>query len=65
MLILTRNQGETIMVGDHIAISVVAISATEVRIGVTAPRDIRIDRKEIYDARRGQRPAATATPGDP
>jgi carbon storage regulator len=48
MLILTRREGETLMVGDDVAITVLGIKGNQVRIGVIAPKDISVHREEIY-----------------
>ena len=48
MLILTRRVGETLMIGDNITITVLGVKGNQVRIGVNAPKDIAIHRKEIY-----------------
>ena len=50
MLVLTRKQNESIMLGGDIEIIVTEISPTQVRLGIKAPRDLEILRKEIYDA---------------
>ena len=47
MLILTRKQNESIIIGDNIEIVVTRVSGNKVRIGVAAPRDIAVYRKEI------------------
>ncbi len=49
MLILTRRVGETLMIGDDITVSVLAIKSNQVRIGVNAPRDVTVHREEIYN----------------
>ena len=49
MLVVTRKRGESIVVGDGIEIHVVSVGANGVRIGVTAPRDIPVHRREVYD----------------
>ena len=49
MLILTRKPGETIRIGDDIAISVIEIRGNQVRIGITAPRDVTVHREEVYE----------------
>jgi carbon storage regulator len=49
MLILTRRVGETIMVGDEIQVSVLAVKGNQVRIGVTAPKDMPVDREEVRE----------------
>ena len=47
MLILTRRAGETIRIGADVEVTVVAINASQVRIGVKAPKDVIVDREEI------------------
>ena len=49
MLILTRRINETLMIGDDIKVMVTGISGNQVRIGITAPDDVKIYRSEIYD----------------
>jgi carbon storage regulator len=48
MLVLTRKCNQSIMVGDEIEISVLAIMGEKVRIGIQAPRDVPVFRKEVY-----------------
>jgi len=54
MLVLTRKVNESIMLGGDIEIVIAEISPTQVRIGIKAPRDLEILRKEIYDAVSGE-----------
>jgi carbon storage regulator len=49
MLVLSRNVGEKISIGDTISLSVVAINGNNVRFGVEAPRDISVHRAEVYE----------------
>lgn len=49
MLILNRKQNECIMVGDDVRIMVVEIRDDKVRIGIDAPTDIPVHRREVYD----------------
>jgi len=49
MLILTRKAGETIRIGDDIAISVIEIRGNQARLGITAPRNITVHREEVYE----------------
>jgi len=48
MLVLTRKSNQSIMIGDEIEISVLAIMGEKVRIGIQAPRDVPVYRKEVY-----------------
>src|SRR4051794_40865134 len=65
MLVLSRQRDETIMIGDDIEITVVDIRGDKVRLGINAPRDIMVHRKEVYEAiRRENRAAAQVKPED-
>jgi carbon storage regulator len=55
MLILTRRRGESIRVGDHITFTVLGVSGEQVRIGVAAPREIAVDREEIYVRKKNEK----------
>ena len=48
MLVLTRKSNQSIMIGDEIEVSVLAIMGEKVRIGIEAPRSIPVLRKEVY-----------------
>jgi carbon storage regulator len=49
MLILTRKDGETLMVGDDIQVQVLGVKGNQVRLGVNAPKDVTVHREEIYN----------------
>ena len=48
MLVLTRKKHQSIMVGDNIEISILDVIGDKVRIGIQAPRDVPVFRKEVY-----------------
>ena len=48
MLVLTRKSNQSIMIGDEIEVTVLSIMGEKVRIGIQAPRDIPVFRKEVY-----------------
>lgn len=50
MLVLTRAEGESIMLGDSIRVKVVSVKVEKVRLGIEAPENVAINRQEIYDA---------------
>jgi len=49
MLILTRRRGESIRLGDDIVVTVTALSPTQVRLGIEAPRSVRVSRIDPVD----------------
>ena len=49
MLVLSRDKGEIIVIGDDIKIVVVEIKGDKVRIGIDAPKEVTVHRKEVYD----------------
>lgn len=64
MLVLSRQRDETIVIGDNIEVTVVDIRGDKVRLGITAPKDISVHRKEVYEAiRRENRQAAEPAGG--
>ena len=52
MLILMRRAGETICIGDDVTIKVVSLDRNRVRLGVQAPRAVRVDREEVAEKKR-------------
>ena len=49
MLVVTRKKGESIVVGDGIEIHVISVGRHGARIGISAPRDVTVHRREVYD----------------
>lgn len=52
MLVLSRNIGEEIIIGDGVRVCILAVEGTKVRVGVDAPEEVRVDRREIWERRR-------------
>jgi carbon storage regulator len=50
MLVLSRQIDESIMIGDDVEIVIVDVRGDKVRLGITAPKNIPVHRREIYDA---------------
>ena len=59
MLVLSRQRDQTIVIGDDIEITVVDIRSDKVRLGIAAPRQVQVHRKEIYDVVRQENTAAS------
>ena len=51
MLVLTRNIGEEIVIGEQIRLTVVAVRGGQVRLGICAPPSVRVDRQEVRTRR--------------
>ena len=49
MLALTRKKGESIVVGDSIEVVVLGVTGEQVRLGIIAPKNIPVHRKEVYE----------------
>jgi carbon storage regulator len=61
VLVLSRNTDESIVIGNDITITVVAIQGDKVRLGIDAPREIPVHRLEVYQAITDQQNAQSAT----
>ena len=48
MLILTRRVGETLMIGDQVTVTVLGVKGNQVRVGISAPKDVSVHREEIF-----------------
>jgi carbon storage regulator (csrA) len=48
MLVLTRKRDESIIIGDHIRVTVVEVRGDQVKLGIDAPRSIPVHREEVY-----------------
>ena len=63
MLILARRIGESIMIGDQVEISVVDIKGDQVKLGIKAPSQVKVYRREVYAAIQEENRAAAAATG--
>lgn len=62
MLILSRRPDERILVGDDVVITVVKLGKTEVRIGIDAPRNVRVLREELLNKQPNRKRVTDDTP---
>jgi carbon storage regulator len=61
MLVLTRKTNQSIVIGDDVEISVLAVAGDKVRIGIEAPRSVPVYRKEVWLEIQREGPRSTAT----
>ncbi len=61
MLILSRRHNEKIVIGDDIVISVVEVRGDIVKLGIEAPRNVKVYREEVFEAIRAENAAAVAS----
>ncbi len=66
MLVLTRKRGESIVIDDNVIVTVIEIRGDKVRLGVEAPKEVPVHRREVWDAIRrdgekGERPGENQT----
>ncbi len=50
MLVLSRQKDESIMIGDNVEITIVDVRGDKVRLGIVAPREVPVHRREVYEA---------------
>jgi len=62
MLVLSRKKDESIIINDHIRVTVVEIRGDKVRLGIDAPKDVSVHRREVYEAIQNQLKAHESTP---
>lgn len=62
MLVLSRKKNESVVIDDRIVLTVVEIRGDKVRLGIEAPREVPVHRKEIYDVIQNERVTGESTP---
>lgn len=65
MLVLARKLNESIMIGEEIEVIVIDIKADQIKLGIKAPRNVAVHRKEIYEEIKGQNISAANAVFDP
>ncbi|WP_312504897.1 carbon storage regulator CsrA [Lysinibacillus sp.] len=62
MLVLSRKKDESIMIGDQIEIKILAVEGEQIKIGIVAPKTVKVHRSEVFKAIQAQnREALTAS----
>ena len=61
MLVLTRKLGETIRIGDTITVKIVDLDGRHVKLGIEAPKNVSVNREEIYERIQRENRAASVT----
>lgn len=64
MLVLSRKKGETIMIGDQIEVKVISVEGDQVKLGILAPKSVKVHRSEVFEAIQQQNKEALATSVD-
>jgi carbon storage regulator len=65
MLVLSRTRDESIIIGDNVVVTVVDVRGDKVKLGIEAPQDVSVHRREVYEAiRRENQQAARLRPED-
>lgn len=64
MLVLSRKKNERIVINDNIVVMVIDIRGDKVRLGIEAPKDVPVHRREVYDAIKQAEQAKTSPPVD-
>lgn len=62
MLVLTRKSGESIRIGDDIVVKIVDLDGRHVKLGIEAPRNVAVNREEIYERIQRENEAASVAP---
>jgi carbon storage regulator len=62
MLVIRRRAGETFVIGENVEVEILEIAATQVKIGIRAPREVAVLRKEIYLTAEQNRSAVNLSP---
>ncbi|MGR6905096.1 carbon storage regulator CsrA [Lysinibacillus capsici] len=64
MLVLSRKKGESIMIGDQIEVKILAVEGDQIKLGIVAPKSVKVHRSEIFEAIQEQNKEALATSAD-
>jgi len=60
MLVLSRKKDESIMIGDQIEIKILAVEGDQIKLGIVAPKTVKVHRSEVFEAIQAQNKEALA-----
>ncbi len=61
MLVLSRKKDESIMIGDQIEIKILAVEGDQIKLGIVAPKTVKVHRSEVFEAIQAQNKEALAS----
>ncbi|XRD25637.1 carbon storage regulator CsrA [Lysinibacillus fusiformis] len=61
MLVLSRKKDESIMIGDHIEIKILAVEGEQIKLGIVAPKTVKVHRSEVFQAIQAQNKEALSS----
>lgn len=61
MLVLSRKKDESIMIGDQIEIKILAVEGDQIKLGIIAPKTVKVHRSEVFEAIQAQNKEALAS----
>ena len=64
MLVLSRKKTESIMIGDHIEVKILAVKGDQVKLGIVAPKSVKVHRSEVFEAIQQQNKEALNASAD-
>lgn len=64
MLVLSRKKGESIMIGDNVEIKIISVDGEQVKLGIVAPKSVKVHRSEVFEAIQAQNKEAMSASAD-
>jgi len=62
MLILTRRVGEKLIIGEDVTVTILSLKGNQIRIGIDAPRSVKVHREEVYERIQKERETLSVVP---
>ena len=64
MLVLSRKKSESIMIGDHVEVKILSVEGDQVKLGIVAPKSVKVHRSEVFEAIQQQNKEAPNASAD-